>query len=310
MKVKNLKLLRSIFPHMRDIDVEQLYYRLFSPYGESCHLYRYHRTVKVGGGGGLYQTNENGTDISIKVDVVEGIRQEGEHHIWISDRYYFFRPETGNRDKSCAVVTVQKDYGYGILGDVNTYRECFRVTGMLDGIDRKKRGEILINLVISYCRHHYREMGIIGLELSDNSYYQCSKSGKRADLFITRQLLGVNPYYMKFGFRPVNVANYTVYDRNIKLVEKLRLSDRAFYGQSFIEWLEDILRRRGSSLDVLQLIKDYSGDTRLTEIFSAIIRGYCVIWCSIHKNLFAVLRLEDATDDMFRLRFRERSYSI
>jgi hypothetical protein len=94
-----------------------------------------------------------------------------------------------------------------IIESITNLTECIKC---LDKEHKYKVGNILMQIILTYSKRKFPNAKYF--ELSDRSVYNCY--GNSIKLSILRTMIYGEPYYCKFGFRPITKENYNIYKKN------------------------------------------------------------------------------------------------
>ena len=113
-----------------------------------------------------------------------------------------------NEGIDCGIIIVDKQTNEGNIQNVSNYKSCFKC---IEQNNNYKVGDIIMQILIALGK----QMKLKKLSLEDTSMLTCNKI--RIPLISLRTITYGEPYYCKFGFRPVNKGEIKVYNYNKKL---------------------------------------------------------------------------------------------
>ena len=99
-----------------------------------------------------------------------------------------------NEDDSCGILIIDKENN-AVIQSINNYTDCLKC---INSKEKIKIGEVLIQIMIGICV--YKDVDKV--QLTDNSYLECGN--EKIPLIYLRTLTKGEPYYIKFGFLPIN----------------------------------------------------------------------------------------------------------
>ena len=196
----------------------------------------------------------------------------------------------------CAIIRVQRGSPVAEIAHISSHRPCFTTdqqgTELFDAVkSQAKYGDLLMYAVISYCRDKKAELGIDRLQLSDKSDYVCN--GNEIHLEQVRQLMGQYPYYMKFGFTPVDRTALDVLERNRLIVGPISA------GYPLANLLTIIKSNVDTDIDLKTLLQNVETDLDLplTAVMRKIFNWNCLAFYYIYEAVFRALRMTKLEDE-------------
>lgn len=136
-------------------------------------------------------------------------------------------------DESCAVIKIYNKYGIAEIEDINKLHNCFTPVNVT------KSGELMIEIVLDFIIKNKKSLGVNKIILYDKSIYECHEIYD-VKLEYSRQLSGLDPYYMKYKFKPVMLSAIDKLNYN-----KYKLSQ--IYTRDVIDIIDKILSKANSS---------------------------------------------------------------
>lgn len=134
--------------------------------------------------------------------------------------------------------------------------------------------------LIQYCYKYRDILNIDRLELDDESNYDCNR-WVSVDLFHSNILCGKLPYYMQFGFVPVEKSTIEKIMANLEIVRK-----RLVTVTDFINLTEDPMPD-----NIRHIVMSNQGKP-LTECLHGILFSDCVYYSKIYMELWRKLKLK------------------
>jgi hypothetical protein len=108
----------------------------------------------------------------------------------------------------CGIIIVDKQTNEGNIQNISNYKSCLKC---IEQHNNYKVGDIIVQILIALSK----KMKLKKISLQDNTFLTCNKIN--IPLISLRTITYGEPYYCKFGFRPVNKGELKVYNYNKKL---------------------------------------------------------------------------------------------
>ena len=216
---------------------------------------------------------------------------DGEVEITKSDaRLYFISLLDSQHSNSfaCIYVIICGEDNYGLIqGFTNKYLcSGYRVGEKINLMAPQGQGYFLMNGLIQYCRKYRHVLGINRLELNDESRYEC-RPRVNIDLIYSNILCGKLPYYMRYGFRPIEDSASDKLKYNLEIIKNKTVTIE------LLSKLDNIIKRYGQIQipdNIVEIIKHNNGK-KLSECLSTILHEDCVFYARVYKMLYSELGL-------------------
>ena len=271
---------------------------LLMPY-DRVHLFRL-VSEQNGGMSEVIDINHKGKIYWVKIEQFEIVDDELGETV---ENIRMMHVKSTNPLNRCALIQIRKGDNVATIKHITKSRPCFTTnrqgTELFDETKaQSKYGDLLMQTVIDYCRSKKTQFGIDRLELSDESVFICGRN--EIILEMARQLMGKNPYYMKFGFMPVDRSALETLERNHKIIEPLPAGYPHANLSSIIKTLID---RDDPLVDVDQLLEflEKNSSTNLTTVMAKIFNWNCMAFYYIYEALFRALRLVRLSENEYEL---------
>jgi len=254
-------------------------------------------------GGTLYTMSTVKQKIEIEVEELKSVVTEDEE---ISHRIIFFHPKYSAEYASkgygffkyCVLVKIYADDKIAEISDLNRYYPCFDGTNL-------KFGKTIMNGVIFFLNKYKQSLSINAVELQDNSSHWCEGDSKyNIQLVFSRQLLGIEPYYWQFGFRPVSSKIISRINDNIQLVNALDIDTNISKYGNILDYLAMWFPRDHPDWEMWEL--QYTKHDKLVTFLRWFSQNYCKLYFEFYMQLFYLLGLTSpysGLDEQWRLTF-------
>jgi hypothetical protein len=149
------------------------------------------------------------------------------------------------------------------------------------------------------------------LELSDSSKFYCLDNSKfQLELKYANTLTSGEPYYYKFGFKfddeTTKMENHANVKYNKKLLSKLKTSDLKL--DKFLKLCNKEMYKLELDKSTIESVNEFINKTwteysenPIIDFFNEIKYGICVVFASIHTQLFKMIGLKPFTNNLMYL---------
>jgi len=199
----------------------------------------------------------------------------------------------------CALIRVQRGNPTAEIAHISRHSPCFTTdrqgTELFDTVkNQAKYGDLLMHAIISYCREKKDELKITRLQLSDESAYMCGRN--EIQLEPARQLMGEYPYYMKFGFTPVDLSALDVLERNRRIVGQISAD---YPLANLLTIIKTSIDENDHDIDMNGLVNMVirNSDLPLTGMMRMIFNWNCLAFYYIYDLVFRALRMTKLEDE-------------
>ena len=127
--------------------------------------------------------------------------------------------DDNDHEKSCASVNIYPDLQLAEIEDINTLYPCFTALSIT------KPGRLTVIAVLDYLQTHKLKLNVNQVVLNDQSFYDC-QDGFDIRLEYSRQLSGLETYYIQFGFRPILETAREKLSKNAERIRGITVSDK------------------------------------------------------------------------------------
>lgn len=194
---------------------------------------------------------------------------------------------------ACIYVIIHNGGNYGLIQGFTNKFLCsgYRIGERINLLSERGQGYYLMNGLIQYCYKYRNVLGIDRLELNDESRYEC-KPKVNIDLLYSNILCGKLPYYMKFGFQPIERSTNEKIKYNLNVVRDMVVTSE------LLSKLEKIAKRYGQSKlpnNIVTIVKGSIGG-KLSDCMSRILYEDCIFYAMIYRLLFIKLKLSEFTE--------------
>ena len=117
----------------------------------------------------------------------------------------------------CGILIVDKQTNEGNIQSISNYKSCLKC---LEKNDDYKTGDIIVQILLARAK----KLKLKKISLEDNSHISCNKI--KIPLISIRTMTRGEPYYCKFGFRPVDKFGKNKYEHNKNLFNSKPTIDR------------------------------------------------------------------------------------
>ena len=181
--------------------------------------------------------------------------------------------------KSCSVIKIHPTSRIADIIDINTLHRCFTPLGAT------KIGRLTVLATLDYLKRNREAFEIDRVILSDSSRYRCA-DGFEIVLEYSRQLCGVRPYYVQFGFRPLLPSAEEKLSGNEKIIADLFTRD-IFSNMS--PWITTFCEDRSTEiLDILIKMIDEPLSSTMRALFDL----DCICFYRIYEFIFRKLHMK------------------
>lgn len=301
---QNIKFLQSVYPYLNRKETERWYWKFVrqriqprDKFGRKrVHCLANNKNGMVGGSREVFDFEYNGKKYQIGVVTSIGSKPEPDSDFDDEEEktpdmnVYFLSVIETKTYRRCGLITISPDYSdIGVIVDLNRYYSC---------LPGERTGRVILNAMIQYCRLNQETLKINGLELEDNATYTCPGTNSDINLLISNQLLGRLPFYMEYGFQPVDPIALRKISENLSTMKTYTLNSVN---------LVEIIREYNESLpsSILSLIETSDLETPLIDILTQISKSDCELYSSFYEELFIILKLKKlrGNEPLFRLMF-------
>jgi hypothetical protein len=289
----NMQVLSGIFTGRSRSDVRDWYRKYFRNQMSCENGMVMLKGGQVGGGGPeLVEIDVDGRPYVFKIDHVEGETASVDGRPISVVDLYFMSFVTESAATNCIWLTTSPSTETGYINGLSKRYRCIKTRQTSDAplilFDGDKQGEILMWALISYCRSYHKVLGITRLELGDIAEWECPDKVSKISASISNMMLGRDPYYMKFGFRPSPSASKKI-AFNVEYAKSETITGRRF---------TSVASSLGIAIptDVASLIKSVRVH-RLIPLLEAIITLDCAYYSKIHNGLFGKLDFQPLIGD-------------
>ena len=155
------------------------------------------------------------------------------------------------------------------------------------------------------------QSGMTRLELSDSSKFYCPANSKfQLELKYANTLTSGEPYYYKFGFKfddvTTKMENHANVKYNKKLLSKLKTSDLKL--DKFLKLCNKEMYKLELDKSTIDSVNEFINKTwteyyknPIIDFFNEIKYGICVVFASIHTQLFKMIGLKPFTNNLMYL---------
>lgn len=155
------------------------------------------------------------------------------------------------------------------------------------------------------------QSGMTRLELSDSSKFYCPDNSKfQLELKYANTLTSGEPYYYKFGFKfddvTTKMENHANVKYNKKLLSKLKTSDLKL--DKFLKLCNKEMYKLELDKSTIESVNEFINKTwteysenPIIDFFNEIKYGICVVFASIHTQLFKMIGLKPFTNNLMYL---------
>ena len=155
------------------------------------------------------------------------------------------------------------------------------------------------------------QSGMTRLELSDSSKFYCPTNSKfQLELKYANTLTSGEPYYYKFGFKfddvTTKMENHSNVKYNKKLLSKLKTSDLKL--EKFLKLCNKEMYKLELDKSTIESVNEFINKTwteysenPIIDFFNEIKYGICVVFASIHTQLFKMIGLKPFTNNLMYL---------
>lgn len=258
-------------------------------YDRSVWLRPYSKNM-TGGGITVEKFFINDKEYIFKVDYTEAemiktqYDEEDLESVPLEATVHFLSQLVGQESKNyaCIYMIIQQDSRTGLVQGVTNKLLCsgYRVGEKIQLSEKRGQGAILMRALIQYCYKYRDILNIDRLELDDESNYDCNR-WVSVDLFHSNILCGKLPYYMQFGFVPVEKDTIKKIMANLEIVRK-----RLVTVTDFINLTEDPMP------DSIRHIVMSNQGKPLTECLHGILFSDCVYYSKIYMEMWRKLKLK------------------
>lgn len=263
--------------------------------------YKYNNLHGSGSSLNLKQYAIENVEYLFKIDILNAKHMAIQAKQIVEDKQgkvYFLSllQEQDNVNFNCIHLTIFHEDRLGLVNGFSKKYPCvgIRNKDKLDIYSGPKEGAILIQGLILFCRQYQSILGIDELELDDSSVFPCNGI-VNINLLISNQLKGMNPYYMKFGFKPRDPLILDHIKANLKLMTSYKVT------VDLLDIISDITDIT-VPIEIVEMI-GVSIDSPLCGLLSAISEYDCIYYSKFYKKLYDRLKLKELSGDdtAFRL---------
>lgn len=192
---------------------------------------------QIGGDPKQVQINIDGIDYIFTINEVDGELISVNGRKYIAREIYFFSLFSDSLATSCIWLTVNPRDKTGYVNGIAKRFQCIGFSSgrgfPMEPLVGKNQGALLIQALVKFCRFHAERLGIARLELGDIAERECEDKDGVFLISESNMLLGREPYYMKFGFRPVERSAASKIAYNLRKMKVMRIDS-----WDIIEYLE------------------------------------------------------------------------
>lgn len=243
------------------------------------------KTIQIGGDPQKYKIDKHHYFVNI-TDYVANEEPDKIIHVYLIS----FK----NEKARCGTIIFEDNSDTAIIHEVLSNIECIARTG---NKIIKKPGEILIKIMIQIIK----DKGYKKIELSDNSYYSCG-DGHSISLLKGRTLTHGFPYYVKFGFMPIDNVHIKYMTDNYEFMSTVKVKDIG---------LKNIIRKKLKELNLYEKHKiEYEtikkliylhNDDSLMVLLKIIMDKFCWLFYYIYNKIYQKLKLNEYDSKIFTL---------
>ena len=227
---------------------------------------------QVGGDPKQVQINIDGVDYIFTINEVDGELINIEGRRYPTREIYFFSLYSDSLATSCIWLTVDPKTRTGYINGIAKRFQCIGFSSgrgfPMEPLVGENQGAILVQAMIKFCRFHAKRFGIVRLELGDIAERECGDRDGVLLISESNMLLGREPYYMKFGFRPVERSAAAKIAYNLRKMKDMRIDSR-----NIIEYLEHESSKTVSAGLVNVLVKN--DDNSAIELLTMLRNNAC-----------------------------------
>lgn len=215
----------------------------------------------------------------------------------IIENIKFMHIKDTNPSHRCAFIQVNKKERVALVMHITKDFPCFTKDRQgrqrFDDVKEQIRhGDLLMETVISYCRNNKDSFGIDRLQLSDVSAYVCGR--QEIMLEKARQLMGDDPYYMKFGFQSIESEANEILEHNRKIMVDLLAGDPRVKLITIIN--ANVNENEVEIHQLLDLVEN-NLDQSLIRVMKMIFRWSCLSFYYIYDAVFRAVGLIELEGD-------------
>jgi hypothetical protein len=186
-----------------------------------------------------------------------------------------------NNGIECGILIVDMQTNEGNIQSVSNYKSCLKC---IEQNNNYKVGDIIVQILIARAK----KMKLKKITLEDNSVLSCNKI--KIPLISLRTITRGEPYYCKFGFRPIDKKEIKIYNHNkkifnsnpiikkdnlIKIILNLEIEKKLMK-----EFCSNIMKNPNNNI----IVKDY-----LNNLINKIISSSNNEYCKLLNQLYLIL---------------------
>lgn len=231
---------------------------------------------QVGGYNKIKTFNVNGTELSVNVQIVN---MDGDDN----KNYELNILSLDDKKNHCATLLIYKEENIGILQDLFNYKTCITSKNKYYG---KKIGTNLIKIIIGFAKKYKLKK----IQLTDNSTFMCNNKLK-ISLIRARTITGQVPWYMKFGFKPMNEDTKYVIKKNYKNMENILTKDVKLINEiKLIIKNKEFIKNIKKLKKIIKYISNHKTD-KLTKTMKYILYNDCYLFFYLLRNIYGKIGL-------------------
>ena len=140
-----------------------------------------------------------------------------------------------------------------------------------------KIGALYVELITFYLKENKDLLKIHSIEFHDNSHFRCPDDRSMSlHLELSRQLEGLDPYYMQFGYRPKQPSSQKVLDQNKQIMSQYKTSDFPF---------KELYQVSNCPPNLSEYVNQHQTQP-LSRTLRYISHHYCQFYTSIYRMIF------------------------
>ncbi len=233
----------------------------------------------------IIQVDEN--DYVFRINEVVGKSVDANGQKFADMEIYFLSLIEDDDPVNCCYLVVDPENQTGAINGLTRSHRCIGIpeSDSLYSVlsSGENQGGILLKALIKYCRAHRKRLGITKLELDDIARRQCSETDGSFLISISNMLQGRVPYYMKFGFNPVNPKALEKIKFNLAYIKTKRLE-----GKDIINYLES--RGEDISDSIKRYFLEHDGEP-VTTCHDYLMKNHCLeysIWVDLLFSYYSL----------------------
>ncbi len=208
---------------------------------------------------------------------------------------YLLAPESVDLVRHCVSVKI-----CGRIADIDDLNEYYRCTDQ--DLNPIHAGSLFLSTIIRYLRDNKHKLDISMITVSDNSHKPIfiDKQKYAFRLEYSRQLEGKKPYYMSFGFLPIELSAYVKIHNNRNKMLRLRISDYITEISTIIQKYRELAVKSELPIrlydEMLEHLTEWT-DELITHWIIYIRNMYIRIFNQIYVELFKLFELKALNDE-------------